>query len=176
VVADFSYGWTLAGFCYVALPTDVYSRRILGWRVSTSKATPLVLSVLEQALFTRRRTNAEFTPTGLVHHSDSRGVAICVAGVHRGAVRGRDRRVDWLGRRQIGQRADGIGDRTVQDRTHRTPSSLLDPGGELERETAGWVHWYNGARLHSAIGYRPPIEYEQHFREALPAASTPEVA
>lgn len=43
-VADFTYVWTLAGFCYVALLTDVFSRRILGWRVSTSKATPLVLS------------------------------------------------------------------------------------------------------------------------------------
>jgi putative transposase len=59
----------LSGFCYVALLTDVYSRRILGWRVTTSKTTPLVLSVLEQALFTRRRTNAEFTTTGLLHHS-----------------------------------------------------------------------------------------------------------
>ena len=49
-VADFTYVWTLAGFCYVVLLTDVFSRRILGWRVSTSKATPLALSVLEQAL------------------------------------------------------------------------------------------------------------------------------
>jgi transposase InsO family protein len=70
-VADFTYVWTLAGFCYVALLTDVFSRRILGWRVSTSKATPLVLSVLEQALFTRRRADARFTATGLVHHSDA---------------------------------------------------------------------------------------------------------
>ena len=53
-VADFSYVWTLSGFCCVALLTDVYSRRILGRRVITSKTTPLVLSVLEQALFTRR--------------------------------------------------------------------------------------------------------------------------
>ena len=70
-VADFTYVWTLAGFCYVALLTDVYSRRILGWRVTTSKTTPLVLSTLEQALFTRRRADARFAPTGLVHHSDS---------------------------------------------------------------------------------------------------------
>jgi len=47
-VADFTYVWTLAGFCYVALLTDVYSRRILGWRVTTSKTTALVMSVLEQ--------------------------------------------------------------------------------------------------------------------------------
>lgn len=47
---------------------------------------------------------------------------------------------------------------------------------ELERETASWVHWYNTARLHSAIGYVPPVEYERHYRDALPAASIPEVA
>ena len=69
--ADFTYVWTLAGFVYVSFVTDVYSRRILGWRVSTSKTTPLVTSALEQALFTRRRGNADFTATGLVHHSDA---------------------------------------------------------------------------------------------------------
>jgi transposase InsO family protein len=43
-VADFSYVWTLAGFCYVVFVVDVFSRRILGWRVSTSKeATALAV-------------------------------------------------------------------------------------------------------------------------------------
>ena len=60
-VADFTYVWTLAGFVYVSFVTDVYSRRILGWRVSMSKATPLVMAALEQALFTRRRHDARFT-------------------------------------------------------------------------------------------------------------------
>ena len=70
-VADFTYVWTPAGFCYVSFVTDVYSRRILGWRVTTSKTTPLVLSAFEQALFTRRRTSFEFTTQGLLHHSDA---------------------------------------------------------------------------------------------------------
>lgn len=74
-VADFSYVWTLAGFCYISFVTDVFSRAILGWRVTTSKTTPLVLSALEQAVFTRRRHSMEtgfgFTTTGLLHHSDA---------------------------------------------------------------------------------------------------------
>ena len=41
-----TYVWTLAGFVYVSFVTDVFSRRILGWRVSTSKTTSLVLSAL----------------------------------------------------------------------------------------------------------------------------------
>jgi transposase InsO family protein len=53
----------------------VFSRRILGWRVATSKATSLVLSVLEQALFVRRRGDAQFTATGLVHHCQRRSHA-----------------------------------------------------------------------------------------------------
>ncbi|BAH55651.1 putative transposase (plasmid) [Rhodococcus opacus B4] len=69
-VADFTYTWTLSGFCYTAFCVDVFSRRILGWRVMTSKSTPLVTSVLEQVLFTRRRHDFHFTATGLVHHSD----------------------------------------------------------------------------------------------------------
>jgi putative transposase len=70
-VADFTYAWTLAGFVYVAFVTDVCSRRILGWRVSTSRTSDLVTSVLQQALFTRRRADAAFTATGLIHHSDA---------------------------------------------------------------------------------------------------------
>ena len=44
-VADFTYVWTLAGFAYVSFVTDVYSRRILGWRVSMTKTAPLNRSV-----------------------------------------------------------------------------------------------------------------------------------
>ena len=70
-VADFTYVWTLAGFVYTSFVTDVCSRRILGWRVSASKTTPLVMSALEQALFTRRRADARFTSKGLAFHSDA---------------------------------------------------------------------------------------------------------
>ena len=49
-VADFTYVWTACGFCYVSFITDVYSRRILGWRAMTSKTTDLVSSALTQAL------------------------------------------------------------------------------------------------------------------------------
>ena len=63
--------WTACGFCYVSFITDVYSRRILGWRASMSKTTDLVTAALAQALAARRRTSAEFTTEGLVHHSDA---------------------------------------------------------------------------------------------------------
>jgi putative transposase len=70
-VADFSYVWTLTGFVYVALVVDVYSRRVLGWRVSTSRAAPLVTDALRQALDVRQRSDSRWAATGLVHHSDA---------------------------------------------------------------------------------------------------------
>lgn len=70
-VGDFTYVPTPTGFCYVSFVTDVFSRRILGWRVTTTKQTSLVLSALEQALHARRRTSYQFTPHGLIFHSDA---------------------------------------------------------------------------------------------------------
>jgi putative transposase len=173
-VADFSYVWTLSGFCYVALLTDVYSRRILGWRVTTSKTTPLVLSVLEQALFTRRRTNAEFTTTGLLHHSDAGSQYTSLAfteALREAGIAG-----------SIGSVGDALDNALMESTIGLFKTELVDRyerswtgRAELERETAGWVHWYNTTRLHSAIGHVPPIEYEQHYRDRT-AASTLEVA
>ena len=67
-VADITDVWILAGFCYVAFITDVYSRRIVGWAVSTSLHTAgLPLLALENALVA---TGASRGRQGLIHHSD----------------------------------------------------------------------------------------------------------
>jgi transposase InsO family protein len=63
-VADLSYVWTLTGFVYVAFIVDVFSLRILGWRVSTSQQTPLVTDALHQALTTRRIAESGWDATG----------------------------------------------------------------------------------------------------------------
>jgi transposase InsO family protein len=70
-VADFSYVWTLAGFVYVAFVVDVFSRRILGWRVSTSREATLVTDAFRHALATRRWEHVTWTSKGLIHHSDA---------------------------------------------------------------------------------------------------------
>jgi putative transposase len=67
-VADLTYVWTRAGFCYAAFIIDAFSRRIVGWRVSSSSRTDLALDALEMAIFTR--------VTG-----PSRGSSITVIGV-----------------------------------------------------------------------------------------------
>jgi putative transposase len=68
-VSDFTYVSTWQGFVYVAFVIDVFARRIVGWRVSSSARTDFVLDALEQALYARRPVDQN----GLIHHSD-RGV------------------------------------------------------------------------------------------------------
>ncbi len=65
-VSDFTYVSTWQGWLYVAFVIDVFSRRIVGWRVSNSMRTDFVLDALEQALYARQ---SEFTGE-LIHHSD----------------------------------------------------------------------------------------------------------
>ncbi len=69
-VADFTYVSTQAGWVYVAFVIDAYARRILGWKVSTSMSTDLVLDAINQAIFTRRREGVKDL-SGLIHHNDA---------------------------------------------------------------------------------------------------------
>ena len=83
-VADFTYVSTLAGWVYVAFVIDAYARRILGWKVSTSMATDLVLAAINQAIFTRKQQGVK-NLAGLIHHNDAGPIHI--AAVHRSADR-----------------------------------------------------------------------------------------
>jgi hypothetical protein len=65
-VSDFTYVSTWQGFVYVAFVIDVFARRIVGWRVSSSMRTDFVLDALEQALYARQPERSD----ALVHHSD----------------------------------------------------------------------------------------------------------
>jgi putative transposase len=79
---------TWSGTVYVAFVLDCHSRRILGWRASTSMRTELVLDALEQALWTRQREGVTDL-SGLVCHNDAQ--AVHVHCVHRAAGRRRRR-------------------------------------------------------------------------------------
>ena len=70
-VSDITYVRTFSGWVYVAFVTDVYSRRVIGRRTSTSPCADLAAGALEMAVWARRREGADLT--GLIHHSD-RGV------------------------------------------------------------------------------------------------------
>jgi putative transposase len=68
-VADLTYVSTWSGFAYVAFVTDAYARRILGWRVAATMATPMVLDAIEHAIWTRQQDGVlDFKD--VVHHTD----------------------------------------------------------------------------------------------------------
>lgn len=158
--ADYTYVWTLAGFVYVSFVTDVFSRRILGWRVSTAKTTALVLSALEQALFTRRRHNSRFCSTGLVHHSDAGSQYTAISFTEALLAAGMAPSIGTVG--------DALDNALAESTIGLYKTELIDHdrtrswsgAGEVERETAGWVHWYNQTRIHLSIGRMSPVRYE----------------
>ena len=162
-VQDFTYVWTLAGFVYVSFVTDVFSRRILGWRANHSKTTPLVLSALEQALFTRRRHNVAFTSTGLVAHSD--------AGSQYTSLSFTEALIDVGITGSIGTVGDALDNALMESTIGLYKTELIDFDrhswtglADVERATAEWVHWYNTTRLHTSIAFLPPAEYEANYR------------
>lgn len=77
-VADFTYVWTRAGWVYVAFVIDAYARRILGWKVSSSMTTDLVLDAINEAIFTRRREGVKDL-SGLIHHNDAGSIRRCAS-------------------------------------------------------------------------------------------------
>jgi transposase InsO family protein len=69
-VADFTYCRTRAGWAYTAFVTDVYARKIVGWKVATEMTQKLVTDAINHAIDTRKRSGATFLDD-LIHHSDA---------------------------------------------------------------------------------------------------------
>jgi transposase InsO family protein len=97
-VSDFTYVRTWQGWLFVAFVIDVYARRIVGWRVSSSMRTDFVLDALEQALYDRQPQLSD----QLVHHSDrgsqggfNRSSQHLQPGGVYGATRRMDEAIDW---------------------------------------------------------------------------------
>jgi putative transposase len=130
----------------VSFITDVYSRRILGWRVSMSKTSDLVTAALAQALATRRRASSEFTASGLIHHSDAGSQYTALAFTEELAEAGIAGSIGTVG--------DALDNALMESTIGLYKTECITPGArarnwaglrEVERETAEWVHWYNEA-------------------------------
>jgi putative transposase len=162
-VADLTYVRTWSGFCYVAFIIDVYSRRIVGWRVSTSLRTDLALDALEMAIWARRDENLD----GLVHHSDR--------GVQYLAIRYTERLAEAGAVASVGSKGDSYDNALAETVNGLFKAELIRRRGpwrtaeEVELATLAWVDWWNHRRLHGACGDVPPVEFEGQTAEA-PAA------
>jgi putative transposase len=156
-VSDFTYVSTWQGFVYVAFVIDVFARRIVGWRASSSARTDFVLDALEQALYARRPVG----PDRLVHHSD-RGVQyVSIRYTERLAEAGLEPSVGSVGDSYDNALAETINGLYKAEVIHRRPSWRTRE--EVEWATLKWVDWFNNRRLLEPIGNIPPAEAEANY-------------
>ena len=163
-VSDFTYVSSWQGMVYVAFIIDVFARKIVGWRVSTSMTTGFVLDALNQAICQRAPSEAD----KLIHHSDRGSQYLSIRYTERLAEAGIDTSVG-----SVGDSYDNALAESIIGLFKTEVIKFLGPWksvGQVEWETLKWVDWYNKTRLHSAIGYITPQEAEEAFYASLNAA------
>ena len=166
-VSDFTYVSTWQGWLYVAFVIDVYARRIVGWRVSSSMHTQFVLDALEQALYARQpeRNGA------LIHHSDRGSQYVSIRYSERLADAGIESSVGSKGDSYDNALAETINGLYKAEVIHRRSWPSRE---SVELATLQWVSWFNHQRLLGPIGYIPPAEAEANYYRQL-AAQAPTV-
>jgi transposase InsO family protein len=159
-VSDFTYVSTWQGFVYVAFVIDVFARRIVGWRVSSSARTDFVLDALEQALYARQPVDQG----SLIHHSD-RGVQyVSIRYTERLAEAGVEPSVGSVGDSYDNALAETINGLYKAEVIHRRSWQSRET---VELATLEWVDWFNHRRLLEPIGNMPPAEAEALYYRQL---------
>jgi putative transposase len=156
-VSDFTYVSTWQGWVYVAFVVDVFSRRIVGWRQSSSMYTEFVLDALEQALYERRPTEDD----GLVHHSDRGSQYLSIRYSERLAEAGIEPSVGSRGDSYDNALAETINGLYKAEIIHRRGPWKTKQAVELA--TLEWVAWFNHHRLMGPLGHVPPAEFEANY-------------
>lgn len=154
-LADITYIDTAEGWLYLALLLDVFSRKVVGWAMDVHRQSSLVEQALHMALAQRRPTSG-----ALLHHSDRGGQyaslsyqqLLQTAGITVSMSRAADPYDNALMESAIGTIKTECAD-------HRFPSRQA-ARSELFAYLEGW---YNRRRLHSALGYLSPDQFELRF-------------
>ena len=145
--------------------TDVFARRIVGWRVARSMRAELVLDALEQALWSRSATK------GVVHHSDR--------GSQYLSIRYSERLAEAKAQPSVGSVGDSYDNALAETIIGLYKTEVIHRRGPwrhleaVEYATLEWVDWFNHRRLLEPIGNVPPAEFEAsyyHSTNQLPMA------
>ena len=144
------------GFCYLACLQDKYTRRIVGWKVSTRMTAQLVIDVFQQA---RRRG---FIGKGAIIHSDQ--------GSQYAAVE--YRRLLYIGgfRQSMSRRGNCYDNAQAESFFSRFKAELVENGifesvEDARSEVFSYIEgYYNRIRLHSGLGYKSPLEFEKELK------------
>jgi putative transposase len=155
-VADITYIPTWAGFLYLAVVLDTFSRRIVGWAMATPLRTELVLEALNMAIGQR-------PPAAVIHHSDQGSQDTALAFGQRceeAGVRPSMASVGDCFDNAMCESFFATLECELLDRRHfKTPI-------EARMAVFEFIEgWYNPRRRHSAIGYLSPIDYENTERQ-----------
>jgi putative transposase len=157
-VSDFTY---VSTWQYVAFVIDVFVRRIVGWRVSSSMRTDFVLDALEQALYDRQPERSD----ALIHHSDRGSQYVSIRYSERLAEAGIEPSVGSKGDSYDNALAETINGLYKAELIHRkAPWKTKE---SLELATLEWVSWFNHHRLLEPIGYIHPAEAEENYYRQL---------
>ncbi len=161
-VADITYVPTWAGFLYLAVVLDAFSRRIVGWAMAQSLKTRLVLDALNMAIGQRK-------PCNVIHHSDQGSQYTSVAFGFR------CKEADV--RPSMGSLGDAYDNAMCESFFATLECELLDrrkfkTKAEARIAIFQFIEgWYNPGRRHSALGYMSPINFERSCQATLETAS-----
>jgi len=155
-VGDITYLWTAAGWLYLAVVLDLFSRKVVGWCLSASPDTNLVLAALNQAATLR-----QITPiTGILFHSDQ--------GCQYTSHAYQDK-LSELHIKASMSRKGNCWDNAVMERffrslkTESTSRDQYQTHEEMTWAVTKYIHFYNTKRIHSIIGSAAPNQFEQQF-------------
>jgi putative transposase len=157
-VADFTYIWTAEGWLYVAVVLDLYSRRIVGWSMSSTMTAELVTDALVMALWRRGR------PREVLHHSD------------RGSQYTSEQCQRLMGDAGIVcslSRSGNVWDNAAMEsffsslKTERAARKVYRSRAQARADVFDYIErFYNPRRRHSTLGYLSPVDFEERLRLA----------
>lgn len=155
-VADFTYVATWSGMVYVAFVVDVFSRKVVGWRASTSMTKELVLDCLEMAIWSR-----DYDVEGVIAHSDT--------GSQYTSIKYSERLAEIGAAPSIGSVGDAYDNALMESTIGLYKTELINRDGpwrnrdHVEIETLNYVDWFNSKRLHGELDYKTPNEVEDAY-------------
>ncbi|MCR6673115.1 IS3 family transposase [Devosia ginsengisoli] len=157
-IADFTYIWTAQGWLYVAAVVDLYSRRVVGWSMSSSMAAQLVTDALIMAIWRRGK------PDSLLHHSDQGSQYTSEQFQRLMADHGITCSMS---------RSGNVWDKAAMEsffsslKTERTARKVYRTRDDAKADVFDYIErFYNPRRRHSTLGYLSPVEYEEQAKLA----------
>ncbi len=151
--ADFTYVWTAQGWLYVAVVIDLYSRKVVGWPMSASMTSTLVIDALMMAVWRRGK------PTQLLHHSDQ--------GSQYTSEDFQELLADQGIQCSMSRRGDCWDNAAMESffsslKTERVRKKVYTTRDQARADVFDYIErFYNPRRRHSTLGYVSPDEFEQ---------------